>query len=252
MLYGLWLSADGLIAQQYRQDVIANNLANVDTPGFKPDRVAFAERLTEAMLQGKPRASDAAQSRATGGLFGQAVYTDFTTGRIIPSDNPLDVALLGDGFLKVRTANGEFYTRDGRMTLDRAGTLRHVASGGEILNEANRPMQLDLASREPVHIDATGRIRQGADVVGDLAMVDFEDRGALDKIGDNLFSGDRALPMAGRGQVKQGYTEASGVDPSRTLVEMIAASRAYEMGASLISLQNETLGRAVNDVGRIG
>lgn len=252
MVNGLWLSADGLIAQQYRQDVIANNLANVDTAGFKPDRVAFAERLNEAVLRGAVGESDPTLSRSSGGLFSDPAYTDFAQGRLIPTNNKLDLALVGEGFFAVETGDGTFYTRDGRFTADVQGTIRHTASGGAVLSAQGLPVRIDTGSREPLHIDSTGRMRQGDNIIGDVGIVDFEDRRALDKTGENLFSGDRAVAREGRGDVRQGYVEASGVDPSSTLVEMIAATRAYEMGASLISLQNETLGRAVNDVGRIG
>lgn len=252
MVNGLWLSADGLIAQQYRQDVIANNLANVNTPGFKPDRVAFAERLNEAALRGATGASEPALGRSTGGLFAQPAYTDFSGGSLVPTDNKLDIALVGDGFFTVQTAEGVFHTRDGSLTTDTDGTIRQTASGGALLGVQGQPLQIDIASREPVSIDSTGRVRQGTDVVGDIAVVDFLDRRALDKVGENLFSGDRTVSFDVRGRIRQGFIEASGVDPSTTLVDMIAASRAYELGASLISMQDQTLGRAVNDVGRIG
>jgi flagellar basal-body rod protein FlgF len=252
MVNGLWLSADGLIAQQYRQDVIANNLANVDTAGFKPDRVSFAERLNEANLTGAMGASDPALAKSTGGLFGRPLHTDFSPGPLIPTQNKMDLAILEDGFFTVRTQEGLFYTRDGRMTTDNDGTIRHVASGGAVLNPQGQALQIDIDSREPLNVDSTGRMRQGTDILGELAIVDFEDRRQLDKIGDNLFSGDRAVPLDVQARVKQGFIEASGVNPTTTLVDMIAASRAYELGASMISIQNETLGRVVNDVGRIG
>lgn len=252
MVNGLWLSADGLIAQQYRQDVIANNLANVDTAGFKPDRVSFAERLNEASLTGATGATVASLSNSTGGLFGRPLHTDYSPGPLIPTKNAMDVAILEDGFFSVRTDDGLFYTRDGRLTTDKDGTIRHIASGGAVLNPQGQPLQIDVDSRDPLKVDTTGRMRQGNDIVGDLAITDFEDRRQLDKVGDNLFSGDRAVPLESRGHLKQGFIEGSGVNPTTTLVDMIASSRAYEMGASLISLQNETLGRAVNDVGRIG
>ena len=83
-------------------------------------------------------------------------------------------------------------------------------------------------------------------------MVDFEDRGRLEKVGQNLFSGDNARRVEAGGRIRQFATESSGVEPTTSLVEMIAASRAYEMNASMLSMQNESLGRAVNEVGRIG
>ncbi len=252
MVYGLWLSADGMLAQQHRQDVLANNLANVDTPGFKPDRVAFAERLNESLLRAAPGASLTSLGQSTGGLFSQANYTDYAQGRVVESGNPLDLALLGDGFLKIQTADGAFFTRDGRLTTDVNGTLRHAASNGVVLGAQDQPLRIDVGSKEPLSIDRGGRLRQGTNILGDIGVTDFEDRQELDKIGNNLLSADRARPIAASGSFRQGYVEMSGVEPSAALVDMIAASRAYEMSASLISMQNESLGRLVNDVGRLG
>lgn len=252
MVYGMWLSADGLLAQQQRQDVIANNLANVDTPGFKPDRVAFAERLNESLLRASSGTSLPSLGQSTGGLFARTDYTDYTQGGVLPTGNKLDVALLDKGFLKVQTPDGVFYTRDGRMTTDQSGALRHAASNGYVLSSQDQPLRVEVGSKDPVAIDQTGRIRQGTNIVGDIGVTDFENPQLLDKLGKNLYSADRAAPFPVRPMVRQGFVEASGVEPSRALVDMIAASRAYEMGASLISMQDESLGRLVNDVGRIG
>ncbi|MFQ5411615.1 MAG: flagellar hook-basal body complex protein, partial [Phycisphaerae bacterium] len=101
MVYGLYLSADGLATQQYRQSVITNNLANVNTAGFKPDRVAFAERLNESAIRRAAATRHPLLDGATGGLTGLPVYTDFSPGSIIPTGNPLDLAILEDGFLTI-------------------------------------------------------------------------------------------------------------------------------------------------------
>lgn len=253
MVYGLWLSADGLTAQQYRQDVIANNLANVDTPGFKPDRVAFAERMVESQSRNALGTRHDVLDAGTGGLFELPAYTDFEQpGGIVSSNNPLDIAIRDNGFLTVQTPDGPRYTRDGRLVMDADGTLRHGASNGLVVDSDGRPIALDPSSKQPIKIAASGRVSQGAAVAGTLALVDFDDRQLLEKVGENLFAGDRATPIVASVQVKQHAYESSGVEPAKTLVDMIAATRAYQMNATMITMQDQSLGRLVNDVGRIG
>ncbi|MCG8404313.1 MAG: flagellar hook-basal body protein [Phycisphaerales bacterium] len=252
MVYGLWLSADGMLAEQYRQTVIANNLANVDTPGFKPDRVAFAERLSESTQGGSLGARHPVLDPSTGGLFGRPVYTDYSQGGLIPSSNPLDVAVLGDGFLTIRTPEGTRYTRDGRLTIDANGTLRHVASGGAVVDAQGQPLVLDPSAPDLTKIDENGRVSQRGRAVGELAVANFKDPQQLEKIGQNLYSGDELRVAKADSPVKQFVYEASGAEPTTALVDMISATRAYEMNASLIGMQDESLGRLINEVGRIG
>jgi flagellar basal body rod protein FlgG len=238
------------MAQDYRQSVLANNLANVDTPGFKPDRVAFVERLNASMARGTAR--HGLLEPMTGGVFEAPVYTDFTQGGLVATGAPLDVALEGDGFLAVQTADGVRYTRDGRMLMDKDGGLVHAGSGGRVLDSSGRPLVLSPGRAGRVSIDETGLIRQAGETIGRLGIVGFEDRSGLEKEGRNLFAAGTARPGPSGGVVRQGYTEASGAEPVEGLVEMIAASRAYQMNATLISLQDESLGRVVNELGRIG
>jgi len=253
MIYGLWQSAGGLQAQEYRQTLLANNLANVDTPGYRADRVAFIERLNAASARGTPGPQAPNLRGMTGGVFETEVYTDyaFANSRLTPTGNPLDVGLEGEGFLVVQSPAGPRYTRDGRMVMDSSGTLRHAASGHPLLDTAGQPVMLDPASRRGVKIDERGSIRQGDTVVGQLAVVDFSDRRVLRKDGQNLFTAEAAPDRGATGRVRQAVVEESSVDAAGTLVEMIAAMRAYEANARLISLQDESLGRVVNDLGRV-
>jgi len=251
MVYGIWLSADGLSSQQVRQQVLANNLAQVDTPGFKADRVAFGERLNEFLLRGEEAARHRGDENATGGLFANTLYTDYSQGRLIPTGNKLDLALQGAGFLAVRTDDGVQYTRDGRLTLDESGALLHVASGGAVVDDQGQPIVVNARQRGAIEIDESGRVRQGATNVGKLGLFDFEDPQVLRKTGENLYAANGARPVPANTEVRQGLIEASGVDPTLALTDMIAATRAYELGASMIRMQDESLGRVVNDVGRI-
>lgn len=257
MIYGIWQSAAGLQAQGVRQDVLANNLANSETPGFKPDGVSFRERLIAARADENvpgdgPRLPHAILDAQTGGLTFAPRHTDFSQSALVTTANPLDLAIQGDGFFAIRTPQGKAYTRSGQFTLREDGTLVMAAGGLEVLDRASRPIRLDRASREPIRVDSTGAIRQGSTTIGGLDLTRFADPQALRKTGRNLFDAGSATPAAFDGEVKQFAYEGSGVDTVSTLVKLIEATRAYEFNATMITLQDGTLGRAVNDVGRLG
>jgi len=254
MIYGLWQSAAGLQAQQYRQAIIANNLANAETPGFKADRIAFQERLNTSQAGRAMNARHPVLDAMTGGLFETEVYTDFrlNNSSLVSSNSAFDVAIDGGGFLTVQTSDGVRYTRDGRLIMDQQGTLRHVASGGAVLDAQAQPIALDPASPGKTKIDEGGWVKQDGNVVGRLAVVDFDDRQQLEKTGQDLLTADNARPIEADGRIRQYCYEASSVEPVETLVEMIAATRAYEINATMITMQDETLGQVVNKVGRIG
>ncbi len=251
MVYGLWHSAAGLQAQLYKQVVVANNRANVDTPGFKPDRVAFSERLNASIAGGPVGMRDPIMDGQTGGLFETPVYTQYTQGSLVPSGNKLDVAINGDGFIPVRTAEGVRYTRDGRLTMGLDGSLRQAGSGAAVVDADGTVLRVDPRSKDEVRITPSGEVRQGESVVGRIALMDFADKRHLEKVGENLYAADPKAAVKADGELQQGFYEGSGVDPTSNLVEMMAATRAYEMNASMLSLQDETLQRVVNDVGRV-
>lgn len=252
MVYGLWQSAAGLQTQEYRQAIIANNLANVDTPGFKPDRITFQERLSAARIDASPRTQHPVLDKLPGGLFESPVYTDFRQGTMATSQGPLDVAINGEGFLKVKTAEGARYTRDGRMIVDREGTLLHAATGSPVVDDRGRPITIDESDLSKVKINSRGQVYQGDALAGQLAFVDFADKQQLKKKGDNLFDAEGQKPTKADGSVTQYAYETSGVDPVASLVEMIESTRIYEMNANILTMQDESLGRAVSEVGRIG
>ena len=249
MVYGLWQSAGGLQAQDYRQTVLANNLANADTTGFKADRVAFVERLNAARSKGGP--STSSLGGMTGGVFETPLFTDFSQGPMIPSDNRFDLAVQGEGFFKVQTKDGVRVTRDGQLMMDKDGMLVHASTGGAMLDVSGRPIFINPTLVDKLRIDENGLIRQNEAIAGQLALVDFADPQTLEKAGRNLFNSDQARPTAAKGQIRQNFTEGSGVEPVKELVDLMSASRAYQLNATMISLQDESLGRVVNQLGRI-
>jgi flagellar basal-body rod protein FlgF len=162
------------------------------------------------------------------------------------------LAVVGDGFLSVQTKDGVRYTRDGRLIMNVDGTLVHASSGNPVLSADGQSIVLDTASQAPIKIDEAGQVLQGERPAGRLALVDFADRRQIEKVGQNLYSADGQKPIESRGNIRQSAYEASSVEPASVLVDLISASRAYEANARLISLQDESLGRVVNELGRVG
>jgi flagellar basal-body rod protein FlgF len=252
MVYGIYSSAAGLMTSQYRQDVLANNLANVATVGFKQDLAAIRERLPASREELTDRhASDESLAGMTGGSLVAPSYTSFEPGAIETTGNPLDVAIAGEGFFRVRAGSTEGFTRDGRFTLNADGTLMTVTGHAEVLDEGGRPIQVPAALQDRVRIDANGQVRAGGKTCGQIGVVEFEDPSLLAKTGGNLLKslGGKAVDVDATLQI--GAVEASNVDPTRTMVSMIEASRAYQMNATMIGLSDQTLGRAVNELAKV-
>jgi flagellar basal-body rod protein FlgF len=191
----------------------------------------------------------------SGGTFVAPTYHSFTDGPVTPTGNPLDVAIQGDGFFTVQVGNDIRYTRDGRFTTNEQNELIMVAGGGRsrVLDEAGVPIVLLPASAGTPRIEKDGTIRQGDAAVGKIGLVEFADRNTLGKVGANLFraGADRSLP-AQNTALTSGAVESSTVDPVQGLAEMIEVTRAYQLNAQMISLQDMTIGQAVSRVGRIG
>lgn len=252
MDYGIYLSAAGLQANQYRMEVLANNLANAETPGFKHDLTVMQER--QAASRERPAGLDASDSTLaglTGGSLVAPTYTSFEQGPIEITSRPLDVALTSDGFFKVQDGTQECYTRDGRFMMNADGELVTVAGFHPVLDENGSPIVIDPKDIDSVRIHGNGEVRAGKTSYGSVGVVDFEDKSLLRKAGGNLIQSLGATPKSITGDLQVGAIEKSTVDPTRSLVSMIEVNRAYQLNATLIGLADATLSRAVNDIGRI-
>jgi flagellar basal-body rod protein FlgG len=224
---GLYIAASGMLAEQARQDLIAHDLANASTPGYKQDRVAstsFGEMLLADTTTGRP----------VGGLgLGTQIdrqITDTSGGPLRDTGEPLDFAVEGDGFFAVRTAAGVRYTRDGQFSRSAAGTLV-TATGDAVLGPGGAP----------VRVGADGRVPSSA--IGVVALTNPL------RQGDNLFTGTAG--GAGGGRVRGGSLEGSAVDPVHTMVEMLGSLRAFEAGQRVITTIDSTLSKAANQVGSV-
>jgi flagellar basal-body rod protein FlgG len=225
---GLYIAASGMLAEQVRQDQIANDLANAATPGYKADRTSqagFGELLLANSATG---ATVGAQGTA---VQVSAVETDFSPKPAKDTGEPLDFAIVGEGFFAVQTDRGTRYTRNGQFTADGQGRLV-TAQGDPVLGRGGGRALL---------VGADGRVdpRQ-------LQVVNLQNPR---KDGDSLVTG---TPGAGAaGQVRAGALEGSGADAARSMVDMIASMRAFEAGQKVIQTIDETLGKAATQVGAV-
>ena len=264
MISGLYTAASGLIAQTLEQDVISNNLANVNTTGYKKDTALYVPFPTVLLN----RINDEKTSVPGGGFadamppigyMGRGVELRVdgiqpeTTeeGAYIETTNNLDLAIKGNGMFVVMTPNGARYTRNGNFTLDSDGTLV-TQQGYPVLGQQG---QIKLNSTN-IHIDGNGRVFDDKSEVDSIRVAMFSKDDQLRKQGDSLFFKLDGTPLTEDDnvehvQVKQGYLESSNVNVVKEMVQMITAYRAYESSAKAIQTQDETLNKAANDVGAI-
>jgi flagellar basal-body rod protein FlgG len=282
MIRGLYTGASGMNAQQIKLDAISNNLANVDTDGYKRDvaiHKAFAELLIRRMNDDGllPNPFGCGDLAPVVGKLGTGVetnelFTEQEQGALKETDSDFDVALDGEGFLCVQTPNGERYTRNGSFILGKEGFLE-TKDGYPVLGEngpirvkennfqidkngsvfINRTFQDDpfrLVSREENTWDKLEKLDT-------LKIVDFKKVRFLAKQGNSLYnqsdnSGDAQIMEKGsRPGVHQGFVEASNVNPVLEMVNMIEVNRAYEANQKTIQAEDAMLGRLVDDVVKV-
>lgn len=260
MIRSLWTAATGMAAQQLHIDVISNNLANVNTSGFKKSRVDFQDLLYQTV---RSAGTTEAQGSIvpTGiqvGLGTRAAGTQklFTPGEIKTTENPLDVAIQGDGFFQIQMPSGETaYTRDGTFKIDAQG--RMVTSDGyALMPEISIPQEATGIS-----IGADGTVEVGMpgqdepQTLGSIQIAKFANPAGLTNIGKNLFTtaggaaGDPVIDtpgMNGLGTLAQRSVEMSNVQVVDEMVSMITAQRAYEVNSKAIQTADEMLGIANN------
>jgi flagellar basal-body rod protein FlgG len=254
---GMYSALSGNLAAMKRLDVIASNLANVSTNGFKQDRLTF-----ESVLAGNqnPPAVPPAQT-ADPVLLQEQMFTDYTAGAVVQTGNTLDVALQGDGFFAVRTPDGVAYTRQGSFRLATDGTLV-TASGYPVLSRAGdrpeegQPIRINAAEAgggKPV-VDNQGNISLNGEQVAALAVFDFPKPYQLTKAAGTLFvPGNGVTPQVASPMttVTQGALEQSNVDSISEMVQMVETSRFFETCQRMVRSFDDMAAKAVNDLARV-
>ena len=255
MIRALWTAATGMEAQQLNMDVIANNLANVNSTGFKKSRADFQDILYQTSKSAGTTAGGAGVEVPTGVQVGlgsrvAAVQKVFTVGDIHQTSNELDLAIEGQGFLQVSTPDGEqSYTRAGALKRDSTGRLV-TSSGNPIFPEIVIPPNARSISISPagvVEVMLDGEATPTE--VGTLELVRFSNPAGLNNLGANLFgetpaSGppETGTPgTSGFGTISQSFLEGSNVNIMEEMVAMIAGQRAYEINSKAIQTADEML-----------
>ncbi|MGE5609350.1 MAG: flagellar hook-basal body protein [Bacillota bacterium] len=253
MIYGLYLSATGVLTNSYRQDVIANNLANAETVGFKRDLALFQEQRTEAQRRGLNPAtcSNPLLEGLGGGLRVRPTYVDNTPGEMEQTGNPLDVAIQGSGYFAVNDQGQTLLTRDGRFLIGRDGYLAMASGGQHVLDSAGKPIPLDPNLQASINQDGT--ITQNGQPVGRIGVYGVPEGTQLTKRGRSMLAGPDAKQLqALPGNLRSEFVERANVESSTELVALLDAQRQLEANANMIRYQDQTLSRLVNDVAKIG
>ncbi len=269
MSKGIYTAVSGAIAQSARLDTIANNLANVNTPGFKRDGQLFKEYLTsyekEPGTITVPRIPASIESfyDVQGGdksyvdIAGS--YTDFSQGSLKQTGNVLDLALEGDGFYEVLAPEGVRLTRVGSFSKDAEGRLVTkqgypvLSAGGAGQDPSTR--QIRLTGNGSITVSPAGEIFEGAQPLARLSILSVTNKDSLQKAGQNTFSFRENLQpeivVAADAKVHQGYNESSNVNPVKEMTEMIAATRTFESTQKAIQAYDQMAGKAANDISKL-
>jgi flagellar basal-body rod protein FlgF len=219
-------------------DVIANNVANVNTSGFKREGVAFASYLTQS-----------APGQTLSFVADGATYRDTRTGSIDSTGNPLDLAIQGKGYFEVQTPDGIRYTRGGSFQLDNQGQITDH-NGNPVLNDGGQPITLPDTVTD-INISSDGFVSARVDnnpalaQLGKIAVVQFDNELALQPEGGGLLATDQPPAPAAEGSIVQGALEQSNVAPVNEMTQMITIQRAYESACNLISQENQRLDDAL-------
>jgi flagellar basal-body rod protein FlgF len=227
LISGIYNLIDGSLTQQLRFETIANNMANINTNGFKKNIISFNQALE----------------------MNSTSKADFMQGPVRYTGNELDVALDSKGFFKIQTGNGIRYTRDGAFTLDENGTL--VTLNGDSVIGQNGPITIDGSK---VVIGGDGQVQVDDESVDRLMVVDFENPQLLQKEGGSMyfFSGEeKGISTVEEVGVQQGYLESSNVNSTEEMIKMIETYRTFESVQKAIQSIDKVTDKMVNDYGLV-
>jgi flagellar basal body rod protein FlgG len=231
------LAASGMRSRMESLDLLANNVANASTGGYKADREFYSTYLAPES-EGDPPAVMPVVERP---------WTDHSQGVLQPTGNPLDVALNGKGFFEVDGPSGSLYTRNGSLHL--AGNKLVTAEGYSIRTTTRAP--LTVQSSSPIEISSDGTVRQDGNVIGQLSIVDFTST-ALSKQGNNYFRAVGQPASRADATVEQGKLEASNSGTADAAVRLVAILRQFEMLQKAVGLGADMSRQAIEQVAKVG
>ena len=261
MVRGLYTAWTGMVNEQKRLDVISNNMANSNTTGYKKQNVTSQSFDDELTLRIHDDNTDTPLNYKIGymnlGVKIGETYYDFSQGSLRETGNTYDLALSGDGFFTIQTTNKDGvtstkYTRDGSFTVNTEGYLV-TKDGDYVLDTNGNRIQIPGAqTATSVAFDQQGNVIVNGQQVATLGIAAFENPQALLAYGENMYEAtDAAGLQASTATVQQGYLEMSNTNVIEEMVDMITITRAYEAGQKMIQTVDNTLQKAVNEIGKV-
>lgn len=250
MYQGFYELTSGMLTQRRRLNVIADNMTNIETPGYKNDTQidsTFAEEMV--IRTGRTdRSGKTNLATATPIAHADETVTDYSQGTLEETDNVYDFAVTGDGFFKIDTGNGIQYTRNGQFSVADDGTLR-LADIGNVLDVNNQPIVIaddNFTADNGVIRDADGN------EIATIGVVDFADHAQLHKEDNGMYTTNQAEQAAPDDTVLQWkWLEKSNVNMVDEMTSMISSQRAFQSSAQLLKMYDSLMNHAVNDVGRV-
>ncbi|WP_062108495.1 flagellar hook-basal body protein [Bacillus niameyensis] len=258
MLRGFYTAASGMFAEQRRTEMLTNNLANMNTPGYKEDQAAI-RAFPEMLLQRIGGQNQFTGSREVGslntGVYMQEILPRFIQGDLRQTDRNMDLALTDRSdqpvFFTVENNDQIKYTRNGSFTLDSDGLLT-TSEGFPVLDEAGNRIQLNS---EEFTVSDRGIILENGNEVARLGIAITDNPEALIKEGSGLFRTENNEPLMNANidtyAISQGFIEGANVDPSKAMTEMLTAYRAFEANQKVLQAYDKSMEKAVNEIGRV-
>jgi flagellar basal body rod protein FlgG len=237
------IAASGFRARMESLDLLANNMANSSTSGYKGDGEFYSVYSSEA--------SDADASGSPTALpMVQRQYTDFAQGLIENTNNPTDLAISGKGLFVVKGPTEPLYTRNGSFHVSPGGTVS-TTEGYSLLLQGGKELKVDTT--KPFAVSPDGTVRQDGEVLGQLQLAEFKDRSAILKQGFNYFRNvsDEPPTQAADAQVQQGKLEASNVNAAHGAVRLVGVMRQFEVMQKAISISNDMSRQAIEQVAKV-
>ena len=249
MTRGVYTAATGMLANQAAQDTIAQNLANANTVGYKEDVPRFESFLSEPVSRLLPAGRVAIGTIGSGAGL-RDVTTNFSQGGLQQSGNPLDVALTGDGALVIQTPAGPRLSRDGSLTLNVRGVLAQANTGQPVLSDRNTVLSVP-ANTKSIVISPSGELAADGVSLGRIQMASLSPLANPVKVGDNQYTVSSLRPASPTATLRQGFLETSNVSIVKEMVSMISIMRAYETNQKMLQAEDDTTGKATNEVGKL-
>lgn len=255
MIRSLYTAVSGMITLENRQNTITNNMSNANTIGYKSENLSV-KSFDEVYIQNKDKilaGKNVTQRLGSLSLGAEidTVETAFTQGTLKDTGKMTDFAISGRGFFTVQRGNDTVYTRDGNFLVGNDGYLM-TTTGDRVLgvNNATGNMEPIYVGNQDFALDRNNVINVNGRATHSLALADFQDYGTLEKLGDNYYGGENPI-FNTQVVVSQGFVESSNVNITNEMVNMLTNTRSFETNQKFVSMLDETLSKAANEIGAV-